>query len=104
MLVFLASDVSSILTCSTMVAPLLFLGFLRFLSVSLQKKSDSVINMKNKGVDMLKNTQSRGKSCAVIYLACFIETVWAFMVAVVVTVTGIGQGNLPLAKNISSLR
>lgn len=53
---------------------------------------------------MLKNTQSRGKSCAVIYLACFIETVWAFMVAVVVTVTGIGQGNLPLAKNISSLR
>lgn len=101
---FLASDVSSILTCSTVVAPILFLGFLRFLSVSLQKKSESVINIKNQGVHMLKNTQFNGKSFAVSYLACFIETVWAFMVAVVVTVTGIGQGNLPLAKNIISHR
>ena len=97
---FLASEVSS--TLIVMVAPLLFLGFLRFISVALQKKSESVLNNQPQGVHMLRKIQSRVKSCAVSYVACFLETVWAAMVAVSVTVTatGNGQGNLALAKNI----
>lgn len=103
LLVFLASDVSSILTCITVIAPLLFLGLLRFISVLLQKNSESVIS-ENKGVRMLKKTQYHVKSCAVSYVACFLETVWAAMVAVWVTATSLGQDNLALAKNISSHR
>jgi hypothetical protein len=102
-LVFLASEVSS--TLIVMVAPLLFLSFLRFISVVLQKNSESEINNQTKGVHMLTKIQSRVKNCAVGYFACLFETVWAAMVAVSVTVTatGNGQGNLALAKNIISI-
>ena len=83
-----------------MVVPLLFLGVLRSISVALQKKSEPEINQNNKGVHMLKKSQSHCKNYAVSYVASLIETVWAAMVAVTVTVTGLGQGNLALAKNI----
>ncbi|TDV54506.1 hypothetical protein EC919_104242 [Pseudomonas graminis] len=49
---------------------------------------------------MLKKFQSHCKNYAVSYIASLTETVWAAMVAVTVTATSLGQGNLPLAKNI----
>ena len=104
MLVFLASEVSSTLIIPTMIAPLLFLGFLRFTSVVLQKNSEPVVNTSNKGVPMPKKNKSRVRNFAVSYVACFLETAWAAMVAVTVTGTGGDQGSLALAKNIISLR
>lgn len=98
--VFLASEVSSNLT--TVMLLLLFLGFLRLISVILQKKSESGFSKKPKGVHMLTNKGSQVKKCVVSFGACVVETVWAAAVAVMVTLTGDVQGNLALAKNIRS--
>ncbi|WP_147407005.1 hypothetical protein [Pseudomonas sp. 91RF] len=87
-----------------MIAPLLFLGLLRLTSVVLQKNSEPVVNTSNKGVPMPNKNKSRVGSFAVSYVACFLETAWAAMVAVAVTVTGGDQGSLALAKNIISRR
>lgn len=100
-IVFLASEVSSNLT--TLLFPLLILGFLRFTGITLQQESDSSFNHQNKGVHMLKNNWSRVKKDVVNIFACFIETVWAATVAVTVTLTGSCQNDLALAKNIISI-
>lgn len=99
---FLASDYLSS-NLSALLLPLLFLSFLRFLSVVVQKKSEQNYHTPQ-GVHMNNKSQRRKENKTVLYVGCFFETVWAAMVSGMVSGTSLVQGNLALAKNIISNR